>query len=199
MAGPFRPTSGVAEKQAVPSLSRRAVIAGLALAPCQARAAEAQAWDFSLPALDGGMLDLAAYRGRVLLVANTASFCGFADQFRTLETLSRGRARDGLTVIGMPSNDFEQEAGSNAKVKQLCELTYGVDFPMAGLTHVVGSQANPFYAWVRQEREGWQPAWNFNKVLIGRNGQIRGVFRAPQEPDGAVIQAAIGQALSAGS
>ena len=181
----------------MPELSRRAVIAGLALAPCLARTAEMRAWDFSFPSLDGGTLDMAAYRGRVLLVANTASFCGFADQFRTLEALNRSRAPDGLTVIGMPSNDFNQEADSNAKVKQLCELTYGVDFPMAGLTHVIGPQANPFYAWVRQERAGWQPTWNFNKVLIGRNGQIHDVFRAPQEPNGSAIQAAISQALAA--
>ncbi len=178
------------------ALSRRATLAGLALTPSLAMAGEALAWDFSFPSLDGGTLDLGIYRGRVLLVTNTASFCGYAGQFRTLEALNRGRAADGLTVIGMPSNDFEQEADSNAKVKQLCELTYGVDFPMAGLTHVIGQQANPFYAWVRQARAGWQPNWNFNKVLIGRDGRIREVFRAPQEPDGHVIQAALSEALS---
>ena len=182
----------------VQALPRRAVLGGLALLSCRAWAAETLAWNFNMPALDGGVLDLAAYRGRVLLVANTASFCGFAGQFRALEALNRGRAADGLTVIGMPSDAFDQEADSDAKVKQLCELTYGVDFPMSGLTHVTGSQANPFYAWVRQQREGWQPTWNFNKVLVGRDGMVKDTFRAPQEPDGQAVQSAIGKALSAG-
>ena len=89
------------------------------------------------------MLAFAALRGRVLLVTNTASFCGFAPQFTALEALNTRRGADGLTVIGMPSNDFDQEADSDAKVKQLCELTYGVDFPMTGLTHVTGRNAKP--------------------------------------------------------
>ena len=127
-------------------MHRRALLAGLALGPAlAARAAEETlAWGFSFPSLDGGTLDFGALRGRVLLVTNTASFCGFAPQFTALEQLNETRGKDGLTVIGMPSNDFDQEADSNAKVKQLCELTYGVDFPMVGLTHVLGREANPF-------------------------------------------------------
>ena len=177
-------------------IKRRHVLAGLAAFPIAARAAAPTAWGFSFPSLDGGTLDFAALRGRVLLVVNTASFCGFAPQFNGLEALNRTRAADGLTVIGMPSNDFDQEADSNAKVKQLCELTYGVDFPMAALTHVTGQQANPFYAWVKAQR-AWEPSWNFNKVLIGRDGAIVALFRAPDEPDGQAVQAAIGQALQA--
>ena len=177
-------------------MSRRAAMAGLALSPVVVRAAQITPWGFSFPALDGGTLDFGAMRGRVLLVTNTASFCGFAPQFTALEALNRDRTADGLSVIGMPSNDFDQEADSDAKVKQLCELTYGVDFPMASLTHVVGQQANPFYVWVKQQR-GWEPAWNFNKVLIGRDGGIAGLFRAPDLPEGAEMQAAIGRALAA--
>lgn len=182
----------------MPVIGRRAVVAAAVLMPLTARAADTDAWGFSFPSLDGGMLDFAALRGRVLLVTNTASFCGFAPQFTTLEALNSNRVVDGLTVIGMPSNDFDQEADSNAKVKQLCELTYGVDFPMAGLTHVTGRRANPFYAWVKQQR-GWEPDWNFNKVLIGRDGHIAGLFRAPDEPDGKAVQAALGQALQRAS
>ena len=152
--------------------------------------------DFSFDSLDGGTLDFKAWRGRVLLVVNTASFCGFAGQFRTLEALHSKRGPDGLTVVGMPSNDFDQEADSNTKVKQECELTYGVEFPMVAITHVTGAEANPFYAWVRQTRN-WHPTWNFNKVLIGRDGRIVALYRALDEPDGRTVQAAIGQALSA--
>ncbi len=177
------------------NIPRRAVVAGLALAPALARAADGLAWDFSFPSLDGGTLDFAKLRGRVLLVTNTASFCGFAPQFTALEALNTNRGSDGLTVVGMPSNDFDQEADSDAKVKQLCELTYGVDFPMASLTHVRGQRANAFYTWVRAQR-GWEPDWNFNKVVIGRDGRIAALFRAPDEPDGKAVQGAIGQALT---
>ena len=161
-----------------------------------ARAGASPAWTFSFPSLEGGTVDFAALRGRVLLVTNTASFCGFAPQFTALEDLARTRAADGLTVIGMPSNDFDQEADSNEKVKQLCELTYGVDFPMAGLSHVRGAAANAFYTWVREQRD-WQPNWNFNKVLIGRDGQIAGLYRSFDEPDGRTIRTAIKAALTA--
>jgi glutathione peroxidase len=178
-------------------LSRRMVLAGIATAPAAVRSAETLAWDFALPSLDGGTLDLGAFRGRVLLVTNTASFCGFAPQFTTLEALNRTKAADGLTVIGMPSNDFNQEAATNAKVKELCELTYDVDFPMAGLSHVKGPEANPFYAWVRATRN-WEPDWNFNKVLIGRDGRIAALFRAPDVPDGPAVSKAMTAALSTG-
>jgi glutathione peroxidase len=128
---------------------------------------------------------------------NTASFCGFAPQFRPLEALNKTKAADGLTVIGMPSNDFNQEAATDAKVKELCELTYDVDFPMTGLTHVTGAEANPFYAWVRAARD-WEPNWNFNKVLIGRDGRIAATFRALDTPEGPALQKAMAAALSAG-
>jgi glutathione peroxidase len=180
-----------------PTLPRRSVLAALACVPLAAHAAEPLAWDIALPSIDGDTLDFTKFRGRVLLVTNTASFCGFAPQFGTLEALNRARAGQGLTVIGMPSNDFNQEAATNAKVKELCELTYSVDFPMAGLSHVKGPDANPFYAWVRTSAH-WEPDWNFNKVLIGRNGRIAATFRAADVPDGPAVQAAMATALSAG-
>jgi glutathione peroxidase len=179
------------------AISRRMTLAGAATLPWAAHAAGTLAWDIALPAIEGGTLALASYRGRVLLVVNTASFCGFAPQFRPLEAMHKARAAEGLTVIGMPSNDFNQEADSNAKVQELCALTYDVQFPMAALSHVRGPAANPFYAWVRASR-GWEPDWNFNKVVIGRDGAIRATFRAPDAPDGPTVQAALAGALSAG-
>jgi glutathione peroxidase len=171
------------------------VVASMAAAPFAVRAAETLAWDFALPSLEGGTLDLGAFSGRVLLVTNTASFCGFAPQFGTLEKLNRSRATDGLTVIGMPSNDFNQEAATNAKVKELCELTYDVDFPMAGLSHVKGPDANPFYAWVRATQK-WEPDWNFNKVLITRDGGIAGHFPSTEEPEGKLLSTAVARQLA---
>ena len=161
-------------------------------------AAEPTAWDFSFPALEGGTLALATFRGRVLLVANTASFCGYTYQYEQLEKLHRDASARGLTVLGVPSQDFNQESDSNAAVKQFCEATFGIEFPMAGLSHVRGPQAHPFYAWVRA-RTGWQPGWNFNKVLIGRDGVVHGTFGADDEPGGAKLQAAIGALLDVAS
>ena len=100
-------------------------------------------------------------------------------------------------MIGVPSQDFGQESGSNGEVKAFCEATFGVDFPMAGLGHVRGAEASPFYQWVREQRR-WEPQWNFHKVLIGRDGAIIGTYGSNDLPDSGrlatAIQAAIGKA-----
>ena len=144
---------------------------------------EAAAWDFAFPAIDGGTLDLAAFKGRVLLVVNTASFCGYTYQYEGLEKLHKAASPRGLAVIGVPSQDFNQESADNQTVKTFCETTFGVQFPMAGIAHVRGPQAAPFYAWVREQKR-WEPSWNFNKVLVGRNGQIVATFGSGDEPQG---------------
>ncbi len=177
-------------------LSRRTMMlaaAGLAVAS-RASAAETIAWGFSFPSIEEGALNFADYKGRVLLVANTASFCGYTYQYEGLEKLHATLTPKGLTVIGMPSQDFEQESGSNAAVKAFCDATFGVKFPMTGLTHVKGAEANAFYKWVKAERR-WQPSWNFNKVLIGRDGRIIETFGSNDEPTGAAMKTAINAAL----
>jgi glutathione peroxidase len=141
----------------------------------------ATAWSFSFPSLDGGTLDFGASRGRVLLVVNTASFCGYTYQYEGLEKLHRDVGPRGLTVIGIPSQDFGQESADNHTVKTFCDATFGVEFPMTSIMHVRGPGANPFHAWVRQVR-AWEPQWNFNKVLIGRDGLIKATYGAPVEP-----------------
>jgi glutathione peroxidase len=154
------------------------------------------AWDFSFPAIEGGTLAFATFKGRVLLVTNTASFCGYTYQYEALEKLHAMRSSDGLTVIGVPSQDFNQESGDNKTVKDFCDATFGVEFPMSGLAHVRGPQASPFYAWVASQRH-WQPAWNFNKVLISRDGRIAGTFGSSDEPNGPALTQAIDAALAA--
>lgn len=148
------------------------------------------AWDFRFPAIDGGDLDLARYRGRVLLVVNTASFCGYTYQYEALERLNKVQAAAGLTVIGVPSGDFNQESADDATVKTFCETRFGIDFPLAGISRVRGPDAVPFYAWVRQVRN-WEPAWNFNKVLIGRDGAVQATFGARDEPETGALALAI--------
>jgi glutathione peroxidase len=153
------------------------------------------AWIFNFPSIDGGTLDLVAFKGRVLLVTNTASFCGYTYQYEGLEKLYAAKSAAGLTVIGVPSQDFNQESADNATVKTFCETRFDIGFPLAAISHVKGAQAAPFYAWVAAERQ-WQPAWNFNKVLIGRDGHIAGTFGSGDEPDGPVLSRAIDAELS---
>ena len=169
--------------------TRRMVLAA-AMGACMAANKETVAWDFQFPAIDEGTLAFATFHGRVLLVANTASFCGYTYQYEGLEKLRRSEAPRGLTVIGVPSQDFNQESADNKTVKTFCDATFGVEFPMAGIAHVRGAQAAPFYAWVREQRN-WQPKWNFNKVLIGRDGRIAGTFGAGDEPGGVKLSKAI--------
>jgi glutathione peroxidase len=151
---------------------------------------EALAWDFGFPSIDAGQLDLAEFRGRVLLVTNTASFCGYTYQYEGLENLHQAEAPRGLTVIGVPSRDFNQESADNRTVKAFCEAKFGIEFPMAGIAHVRGPQAVPFYAWVREQKH-WEPDWNFNKVLIGRDGRIVGTFGSGDEPQGPKLSQAV--------
>jgi glutathione peroxidase len=169
--------------------TRRMVLVA-AIGACMAADKEMLAWDFGFPSIDEGRLDFSQFRGRVLLVTNTASFCGYTYQYETLEKLHRTDLARGLTVIGVPSQDFNQESADNKTVKEFCDATFGVEFPMAGITHVRGLQAAPFYAWVR-EQKNWQPDWNFNKVLIGRDGRIAGTFGSGDEPNGARLTKAI--------
>jgi glutathione peroxidase len=164
-------------------MTRRSVLTAAAGAALMAANNEKLAWDFSFPAIEGDKLDLAAYRARVLLVVNTASFCGYTYQYEGLQALYTKKFPAGLTVIGIPSQDFNQESADNATVKTFCETRFDIDFPLAAISHVRGAMASPFYAWVNSQRN-WQPSWNFNKVLIGRDGRIAGTFGSTDEPDG---------------
>ncbi|MCW3476142.1 glutathione peroxidase [Limobrevibacterium gyesilva] len=176
-------------------ISRRVLLTGGAAMTTMALSPETTAWDFSFTSIEDGTLKLADFRGRVLLVTNTASFCGYTYQYEQLEKLHASLQPGGLTVVGVPSQDFNQESASNAEVKQFCEATFGVEFPMAGLSHVRGAQAHPFYRWVKAAKD-WEPQWNFHKVLIGRDGRIRGLFGSADEPAGARLRNAVDAALA---
>lgn len=183
-------------------LTRRTVLAaggGLvagAAASGEAGAAPSNetAWDFAFPAIDGGTLEFAQFRGKVLLVVNTASFCGYTYQYEALEKLHQARSEEGLVVIGVPSGDFNQESADNKTVKDFCDTRFGISFPLAALSHVRGKDAAPFYAWVKRTRD-WAPSWNFNKVLVSRQGFVTGTFGAGEEPDGTTLSEAISTAL----
>jgi glutathione peroxidase len=136
------------------------------------------AYQFEFVSLGGENLPLASWRGRPVLVVNTASFCGYTPQYRDLEALWRRYRERGLVVLGVPSNDFgQQEPGSTAEIKQFCETNYQVDFPLSEKYRVIGIDAHPFYRWVAaQLGEAGAPRWNFHKYLIGPDGQIAGAW-----------------------
>ena len=178
-------------------ISRRHALAALAVPALMAAGqSPGDAWQFKMTSIDDGSLDFAAFKGKVMLVVNTASYCGYTPQYKQLEALHRSLGPKGFAVIGVPSQDFGQEKGSNAEVAQFCELTYGVDFPMAGLSHVKGAQAVPFYRWVRTQTR-WEPQWNFFKVMIGRDGTILGTYGSDDLPDQGRLRDAIDKAVAA--
>jgi len=139
---------------------------------------------------------LCQYAGKVLLVVNTASYCGFTPQYEGLEALYAKYAARGLVVLGFPSNDFAQESGSNAQIAELCFNTYGVKFPMFTPTQVKGAKANPVYVALAQAT-GKAPAWNFHKYLVDRQGQPIGSFASNVKPGDPALAAAIEKALAA--
>ena len=140
---------------------------------------------------------LCQYAGKVLLVVNTASYCGYTPQYEGLEALHARYAARGLVVMGFPSNDFgRQEPGSSQQIAELCFNTYGVKFPMFAKTVVVGPQANPLYAALAQST-GKPPAWNFHKYLVDRQGKPVAAFASNVRPGDPALVAAIEQALAA--
>jgi glutathione peroxidase len=134
-------------------------------------------YDFEAVAIDGTPARLADYRGRVLLIVNTASACGFTPQFAGLEQLWHDFRHRGLVVIGFPSNQFgAQDPGSDSEIASFCQLNYGVTFPMMGKVDVKGSAAHPLWKWLSAEAPGLLGTqaikWNFTKFLVGRNGRV---------------------------
>ncbi len=129
-------------------------------------------------------MSLDNFRGKVIVVVNTASRCGFTPQYRQLEALYQRYKDQGLVVLGIPSNDFgAQEPGSNDDIAQFCEVHYGVSFPMMQKEQVKGPQAHPFYQWARQQCGAWSvPRWNFHKYVIDRNGQLADYFYSFTSP-----------------
>jgi len=156
----------------------------------------ASAYDFGFPGLTGGKIDLSAYRGKAILVVNTASKCGFTPQLKGLQTLADARAKQGLVVIGVPSDDFNQELATEKEIKDFCELNYGVRFPMAAKTAVSGRSAHPFYRFAKaQLGPAAEPRWNFHKILVDRRGRPIAAFPSKVGPDARELKAAIDKAL----
>jgi glutathione peroxidase len=139
------------------------------------------------------------YGGKVLLVVNTASKCGFTPQYDGLEQLQQRYAAQGFSVLGFPSNDFKgQEPGSEQQIQEFCKLTYGVKFPMFEKVHVLGAEATPLYQQLTKAT-GVAPGWNFHKYLIARDGRVVAQFPSKIAPDDPALRAAIERELKAPS
>ncbi len=143
------------------------------------------AYEFQFQELSKNMLlPLANFRGKVLLIVNTASRCGFTPQYRELEALYQRYKDRGLVILGVPSNDFgNQEPGTSGDIVEFCQVHYDVSFPMTQKEHVKGSQAHPFYQWARQQCGILSvPRWNFHKYIIDRDGHIADYFYSFTSP-----------------
>ncbi|MBI1214079.1 MAG: glutathione peroxidase [Alphaproteobacteria bacterium] len=155
------------------------------------------AHSFSFTSIEGQPLPMSSFKGKAVLVVNTASECGLTPQYKGLEALWKARKDKGLVVLGVPSNDFgAQEPGGEKQIKEFCEMRYGVDFPLTSKEHVIGGSAHPMFKWIAGELgEGAAPKWNFHKYLIGKDGSIAGTFGSRTEPDAAELTQAIDAAL----
>lgn len=134
-------------------------------------------YDFQALSIDGKPADLASQRGKVLLIVNTASQCGFTPQFKGLESLWQEYGEQGLVIVGFPSNEFGgQDPGSNEDIASFCELNFGVSFPMMEKIKVNGADAHPLWQWLKSQKPGFLGTelikWNFTKFLVGRDGQV---------------------------
>jgi len=171
-----------------PSLiAAAALVIAIGLSPVHAQAGEPAGCPASLQHVFPRLQDekpqsLCQYAGKVLLVVNTASYCGFTGQYEGLEKLHARYQDKGLVVLGFPSNDFAQETGSNQQIAEFCSNTYGVKFPMFAKSSVSGAQASPFFRQLA-EATGQKPRWNFYKYLVGRDGKPVAAYSSMTGPD----------------
>ena len=155
--------------------------------------------DFSLTDIDGDAMPLRRFEGKAVLVVNVASRCGLTPQYEGLEQVWREGRDMGLVVLGVPCNQFaHQEPGSEAEIKQFCALNYDVSFPLASKVDVNGAKRHPLYAWLAGPgaRYPGDIQWNFEKFLIGRDGEVRARFAPDTKPQDAGLKTAIVEALS---
>ena len=157
------------------------------------------AHDFSFASITGEDLPLSQFRGKVMLVVNTASRCGFTPQYDDLQALYDSYRDQGLVVIGVPSNDFgRQELNTAEAIKTFCEVNFNITFPLADKTAVKGNEAHPFYVWAADELGAMsRPRWNFHKYLVGRDGQLIDWYASTTDPNSNKIRTAIEAALKA--
>ena len=141
------------------------------------------AHEFKFNGIDGRPINLSDYKEKVILIVNVASRCGFTKQYEDLQNLWDNYKNDNLIVIGVPTNDFKQEPGSNKEIKDFCETNFNINFPITEKNYVLGKNAHPFYKWAKENYgKGAIPKWNFHKIVIGKDGKVADTFTSLTNP-----------------
>lgn len=168
----------------------------LAMVPLSA----ASVYDYTLTSIDGKSTPLSSFKGKVLMLVNVASKCGYTPQYTGLESLYQKYKDQGLVIVGIPANNFmSQEPGTNAEIKTFCKTKYDVQFPMMSKVSVAGSDKAPLYEFLTSQQEnpqtGGEIKWNFTKFLVSRDGQILNRFEPAVTPDDPAVTSAVEAAL----
>ena len=154
-------------------------------------------FDFKIDSISGEQIDLKDYKNKVVLVVNTASYCGFTNQYNDLQSLWEKYKSDGLIVLGVPSNSFNQEKKEDSDVKEFCEVNFNINFPMTTITEVKGENSHELFKWAEKNHgKSAIPKWNFHKILINKEGKIEDTFASMTKPMSKKIIKAIEQILN---
>ena len=146
-------------------------------------------FDFKIESISGNEIEFSEYKNKAILVVNTASYCGFTKQYTDLQNLWDKYKKDGLIVLGIPSNSFNQEKNSNQEVKDFCEVNFNINFPLTKITEVKGENAHPIYKWAKNNYgKSAVPKWNFYKILINKEGKIEDTYSSLTNPMSEKIQ-----------
>ena len=144
---------------------------------------EQLAHEFSFKSIDGGKINLQNYKDNVIVVVNVASRCGFTNQYEDLQNLWSKYKDKNLVVVGVPTNNFKQEPGSNKDIKDFCETNFNISFPMTEKMDVIGGNAHPFFEWAKENHgRSAIPKWNFHKIIIGKDGKVADTFTSITKP-----------------
>ena len=140
-------------------------------------------YDFSIESIDGQVINLSEYKNKVVLLVNTASYCGFTKQYEDLQELWDKYKSKGLIVFGVPSNSFNQEKNNNNDVKEFCEVNFNINFPLSSIYEVKGKNAHEIFKWAKDNHgSSAVPKWNFHKILINKSGKVEDTFASFTKP-----------------
>ena len=140
-------------------------------------------FNFKMDSVSGEIIDFSEYKNKVILLVNTASYCGFTSQYQELQNLWDLYKSKGLIVLGVPSNSFNQEKKDNSEVKEFCEVNFNIDFPLTSITDVKGENAHEVFKWAKDNHgKSAVPKWNFYKILINKDGKIEDTFSSFTKP-----------------
>ena len=141
------------------------------------------AYEFQFKAINGDIIKLSDFKNKVIVVVNVASRCGFTNQYEDLQSLWASYQNKNLIVLGIPTNDFKQEPGSNDDIKKFCESNFNINFPLTEKTNVIGDKSHPFFKWAKENYgKAAVPKWNFHKIVIGKDGKVADTFASITKP-----------------